>query len=325
MAEFTAAQADEAHHFGLGLDDSAPASSDFEPAAGNAPWLMIPRDDDAFFRLKDGAGLTLQGSMQSRGIILMEEEGGPNAQNSQLRSIKIRGLSPGNGVIEARQGGSVVARLRYSVFEQVQCLTRFFTVRDKGGHWSRRPTTEAKAMVDLANKLFKPQANVSFYFDGPWLDAVETVLPDVLPDIRSMQSPGTPLYYWGPQQLSGPLPATASPDYVVWSAIFKPAIQDRRVFNVFFVWKTDDFNTPAATLGNCMFMQDGIARQGHVFAHEAGHFCLGSDWHPKSGGHSFGPHDLMQQTRRDDFIKIPMDQAFEMQSRFKLLSAIFGP
>src|SRR5262249_14106813 len=153
MAEFIAAQADSAHHFGLGFDDSAPASSDFESAAGNAPWLMIPRDDDAFFRLKGGAGLTLQGSTQSRAIILMEEQAGQTAENSQLRSVKIRGLSPGNGVIEARQGSSVVARLRYSVFEQVQYFVRFFTVRDKGDrHWSKRPLKDAAGMVDLANK-----------------------------------------------------------------------------------------------------------------------------------------------------------------------------
>jgi hypothetical protein len=66
---------------------------------------MIPRGDEAFFRLQDGANLTLQASMQSRAVILIEEEGGPNVQNSQLRRFKIRGCTPGNGVLEARTGG----------------------------------------------------------------------------------------------------------------------------------------------------------------------------------------------------------------------------
>src|SRR5260370_35845778 len=101
--------------------------------------------------------------MESRGIVGVGGEGGPNAENSQLRSIKIRGLTPGNGVIEARQGSSVVARLRYSAFEQVQYFVRFFTVRDKGGrHWSKRPLTETAGMVGTATKRFKPQANGSF-------------------------------------------------------------------------------------------------------------------------------------------------------------------
>jgi hypothetical protein len=174
---------------------------------------------------------------------------------------------------------------------------------------------------------FSSRKQVSFTFDGPWLDNVDAELPDLLPDIRGMQAPGSPLYYVykGSEVLSGPVAASASPDWVVWTAIFKPAVQDKRVFNVLFVWKTDDWNTPASTFGNCCFIQDGIARQAHTFAHEAGHFALGSDWNRSKGGHSFGPRDLMQPTRRDDFIKIPIDQAFEMQNRPKFLSAIAGP
>jgi hypothetical protein len=157
---------------------------------------------------------------------------------------------------------------------------RFFTVRDRGQrHWSKRALADAGGMIDLANKLFEPQANVSFTFDGPWLDSVDAELSDLLPDISGMQAPGSPLYYVykGSEVLSGPVAASASPDWVVWTAIFKPAVQDKRVFNVFFVWKTDDWNTPASTFGNCCFIQDGIARQAHTFAHEAGHFALGSD------------------------------------------------
>src|SRR5260370_15964036 len=112
-------------------------------------------------------------------------------------------------------------------------------------------------MGGRAKKFFKPQANVSFYFDGPWLDAVDTVLPDLLPDIKRMQSPGTPLYYWGPQWLSGHLPATAGPGHLAWTPGFQPAIQDRPVLKVFFVWKTHHFNTPPSTWGDIMFMQHG--------------------------------------------------------------------
>jgi hypothetical protein len=319
MAVFQAAPGNDANrNFGLGFDaDAPPAPLQYGlPSGAPSPWLMVPHDNDAFVCLQTGAGLALQNSQDSQAMISITEAGGPSAQNQSLRNFTIRGLTLGNGIVEARQGSSVLARLQYTVFDRLAFSVRFFTVRDKGPrHWSRRALSDAPKMISLANKLFLPQANVLFTMDGPFADDVNLELPDILPDIRSMLSPGPHTYQthvFGPVHFGVPGP---SPDWTAWTAIFKPALPDKKKFNVFFVWRTDDPNTPALTYGNCCFIQDGIARPEHVFAHESGHFLLGPDFEPHTGGHSNGPADLMQSTRRDDFVKVPMDQAFRIQHR----------
>jgi hypothetical protein len=73
---------DKTHSIGLGFDASAsPAPGQYGiPSGAPSPWLMVPLDDDAFFCLQDGAGLTLQGSEDSEALILMTEQGGSNAR-----------------------------------------------------------------------------------------------------------------------------------------------------------------------------------------------------------------------------------------------------
>jgi hypothetical protein len=277
---------------------------------------MVPLDDDAFFCLQDGAGLTLQGSEDSEALILMTEQGGSNAQNQFLRNITIRGLTSGNGIIEARQGNLIHARLQYTVFKRLEFEVRFFTVRDKGQrNWSKRPMSDPRGMIRSANAILLPQANISFTYDGFFFDNVDIELPAKLPDIGGMFPPGPSRY----QNFGGPIrsyPVGPSYDWIVWAAIFKPAVQDKRVFNVFFVWRTVDWNTPAQTLGNCCYIQDGVARPTVVFAHEGGHFLLGPDFKLETGGHTSGKLDLMQMAGGELDIRVPMDQAFRMQIRW---------
>ncbi len=319
MAVFQAAPENDANrNFGLGFDATAdPAPLQYHlPSGAPSPWLMVPLNGDAFFCLQAGAGLTLQGRNDNEARTSLTEAGGTAAQNQPLRNFTLRGLTTGNGVIEASQRSSVVASLQFTVFDHLEFRVRFFTVRDKGRHhWSTRPLTDAPNMIRLANKLFLSQANVSFTQDGAYADDVDVALPAILPDIRSMISPGPHSYYLrigGPVRAGIPGP---SPDWTAWTAIFKPAVPDKKTYNVFFVWRTDNPNSPAVTYENCCFIQDGIARPEHVFAHEAGHFLLGSGFKESNGGHSDGPRDLMQSTRRDDFIKVPMDQVFTIHHR----------
>jgi hypothetical protein len=326
---------DSSRHWGYGLDDSAPPWVLGGRAPAGTPWLMVRLDNDAFFRLKDGAGLTIQGSRDSTALIFVEEEGGD--QNSPLRSFKIRGLTVGEGIIEARQGDTVHAMLQYSVFKPQVVKVAFFTVRDRGMRQrSDRPLSDAKAMIEFANKIYPPQTNIWFTSVGPYADNVDRELSNPLTDVEHLLPPGVCRFpidggwmTYGCDNSNRRFDPWRGPswDWIQWKDIFKPAFSG--YFNVFFVWPTTKpqraggtiFKPNDPTSFNCCYIKDRVPWGTMTFAHEAGHHLLGPTYHPKNEGHSNGPFDLMlgRDAENDQALpnnmRIPLFQAVRMQAR----------
>jgi hypothetical protein len=191
MAQFIATDDHDAErNFGLGFDDTV-----------SPPWLMVPLDSVAFFRLQGGADLTLQNSRSSEALILFKEE--PTV-NPSLRSFIIQGLRPGKGMLEAIDGkGRLRARLQYQVKKRRTVKVAFFSVRDAAGNNSKRPLAEAARMIATANNNYLPQANITFELLLSRVLPVPKKLPDVIPlcrPLRQTQSHPSP----GPHPLLRP-------------------------------------------------------------------------------------------------------------------------
>ena len=175
----------------LGFDDSVVP-----------PWIMVPMQGKRLVVLKDGKDLSLGLRNAASGVVTFQEQPHP-----QGRGVQLTPVAPGTVFLEARDaGGGVKAALEITVKRRKTLSTAFIGIFDKSGRSSTGGIGGAEHMVEVANKLYLPQANVelshqasrgvALTFDMP------TGMPTIFPPFVAAKS-------WD-RNTPGPLPCISS-------------------------------------------------------------------------------------------------------------------
>lgn len=247
--------------------------------------------------------------------------------------------------MEAVDGsGRVQATLEITVKAKLTLSTSCHFVSDKSGRGPRISTSTADAMINSANAIYLPQANIELKnmdFEGIRLpfDLKQGVASDYPPGLRYRRS-------WF-QHTPGPLPCISSRkagpqgcpleevraadfmeaefetlrDYQIHCNIFRN-VSPTSDYNIFFIdrIKQTDMrffvraftprNLKNVSVNACVI--PGVYAYGYILAHEFGHYLLAPEpsfLHLDATGHSAGRNDLMQPSSLPEDIKIPKVQA----------------
>ena len=307
--------------------------------AETPPWLMVPEGGSKQVRLRDGSGLALRlRAKLGAGILTFQES---SSDPIFGRTIEIQGRVPGTTFLEAiNTSGQVQATLEINVKAKMVVTTAVFFVFEKNGRTCASGLSTAENMIDVANKLYRPQANIELQRieSGP-MNVPFTMDSGMPVHLGEFNAPRSFL-----RNTPGPLPciASRSPDsrgclpeesrgvlkteqdfqglrrYQMTCNILS-RISQRAQYNVIFVRFLDEpltrGFTPAKLNGiavNACFIPDS-ATVGQVLGHELGHFLLRPN--PSflgPGGHSTTDGDLMVEHPGPNDIKIPKEQAIFM-------------
>jgi hypothetical protein len=309
-------------------------------AAATPPWVMVPQGGSKTVRLREGDGLTLR-LRREIGIAL------PTIQERSSdpifgRTIEISGQSPSTSFLEAVDArGLVRATLEINVKAKIVLTTSVFFVFEKNGRVCKAGLSTAETMIDVANKLYLPQANIALQKNNSGPVNLPFNLDQGMPVTLGVFSAPRAFFRSTPV---GPLPCISSrvPDSrgclpEESQGVLKTAEDFRQLrkfqitsnllsnvsvnsnYNIFFIRFLDEPLTGAFTPSklngiavNACFIPDKSA-VGKVLGHELGHFMLRpnpSFLDPR--GHSTTNGDLMVESPGPNDIKIPKDQAIFM-------------
>ena len=313
----------------LGFDD-----------ATTPPWIMVPMGGRRVVSLVDGAGLTLHlrkfWDPDGKGVITFQEQ-----SHVTGRGVALTPVSAGTVFLDAQDGtGRVVASLEITVKAKVTMSTFVHFVFDRGGRSPSVGLDQALHMIEVANKLYLPQANIELVkrdsgpvrlpfnlerglpISTPAFNAPRSWFrhsPGPLPCIASREPGATGCL---PEESQGRLSAgdfKAIRNYQIQCNVLSH-VDPNSDYNMFFVSALEQDRLPSITRAftpsnlrqievNACFIPNAGA-QGQVLAHEFGHYLL----RPKPSfmgpdGHSNGRNDLMQEYPGPDDLKIPKQQA----------------
>jgi hypothetical protein len=136
----------------------------FDPR-GKIPWKMVPAYESTLVRIVRGAGWKLRTSKPSCVYFIDPQTNRPVHEliistNDQV--IRLGGLVPGKAQILGEDVFGVVRPLLdIAVLEAKTVTVAFHYVEDKAKHKTTRKPGEEAPMVAVANRVFKPQANLS--------------------------------------------------------------------------------------------------------------------------------------------------------------------
>jgi hypothetical protein len=152
----------------LGFDDTAVP-----------PWIMVPMQGKRLVVLKDGRGLSLGLRMGRPGIINFQEQPHP-----QGRGILLTAVNPGTVILEAKDpGGGVRAALEITVKQRRTLTTCYVGISDNSGRMSTTGMASATHMLEVANKLYLPQANIELLHHASKGVALTFDMPTGMPTI----------------------------------------------------------------------------------------------------------------------------------------------
>ena len=308
-------------------------------AAENPPWVMVPESGSKNVRLKDGAGLALRltAKVGGTGILAFQE----TSSDAAGRTIQIQGRAAGTALLEATNArGQVQAGLEINVKAKMVVTTAVFFLFENNGRTCASGLGTAINMIEVANKLYLPQANIELQrIDSGPMHVPFTLDKGMPARVGGFNAPRSFL-----RNTPGPLPCIASrvPDSrgclpeesqgtLKTDADFQSLrryqmlcnvlsrVNPRADYNIIFVRFFEDpllrGATPSKLNGiavNACLIPDSAA-VGQVLAHELGHFLLRPD--PSflgPGGHSTTNGDLMVEHPGPQDIRIPKDQAVFM-------------
>jgi hypothetical protein len=196
-------------------------------------------------------------------------------------AVRSTGSAVHGGVIEARRGSTVEARLMVQTLEWVEMPVITHSLRDRRRR-SRRPLAGVPRLIDTANAILSPRACVSLV---NYVTREIEIDDDLGPYLSSEGMEMRDLF----AQLKMP-PLTA--------------------VQLFFVWEIDRSrrqDTEGAALdGDFIAIEDSVRDAGQVLAHELGHF-LGL-------GHTASRRDLMYESTPSGR-RISFDHARRMNTR----------
>jgi hypothetical protein len=257
------------------------------------------------------------------------------------RRISLTAISAGTTFLEAKDAnGRVQAALEVTVKEKQTYSAFVHFVFDKSGRSAAAGLSEAEHMIDVANKIYLPQANIELSRRDSGPCRLPFDLPQGMPTyLKEFSAPRTWL-----RNTPGPLPCIASrapgqegclPEEVqgpLSMADFDVIRRYQIMCNLLsHVDRNSDYNifivrslerdpgpyvtrayTPSSNKGieiNACIIPNGYVN-GQILAHEFGHYLL----RPKPSflrpdGHSTGKNDLMQDYMGPDDLKIPKEQA----------------
>ena len=220
-------------------------------AAATPRWQMVPVGGSRTVRIRNAPAMAL--SCSKPGLTIVDPGGGAN------RTITLHGVTQGTYLIEVNDSSGVVGQLEVAVKPRLDLDLGFFFVHDntgKANHATRRTIADIPSMMQMANDVFGPQANVFFHkkFEKPVTIQANLGRKVVIRD--------------GPRN--------------EWEYLAFQADQTVRV-NVFFVRELEDLRKPGE--------EDALTEVGYIisvledrmlddvnlsFAHELGH-ALGVD------------------------------------------------
>jgi hypothetical protein len=305
------------------------------------PWVMVPVDGRKNVVLRGGNGLSLQlRTTWGTGVVTFQEQS-PDPVFGRL--IELTAKSPGTAFLEARNAtGQMQASLEITVKARMVLRTFVHFIFEKNGRSGAAGLEVAEHMIEVANKLYLPQANIELLrsgsgpcqlpfnldkgmpirleeFNAPrsWLRNTPGPLPCIasrVPDQRGCL----------PEEVQGPLKTPLDFDRIRKFQITSNILGHVNLtsdYNIFFVRFMDEplvgGFTPSTLRGtsvNACIIPDSGTR-GQVLAHELGHYLLrpgpsflGPD------GHSTVPGHLMLEDPGPDDIKIPKEQANYMNT-----------
>jgi hypothetical protein len=308
--------------------------------AATPPWVMVPQGGSKTVRLTRGDGLTLRLKRQiGTDLPTIQEKFSDPIFG---RTIEIAGRSPSTSILEAFDAsGRVNATLEINVKAKIVLATSVFFVFEQNGRACRAGLGTAEQMIEVANKLYLPQANIELKKRDSGPVKLPFNLNEGMPvQLKVFNVPPSFI-----RNTPGPLPCISSrpPDSrgclpEVNQGALKTAEDLRQLrryqvtcnilsnvkatsdYHIFFVRFVDDpltrgftppkFNSDIA-VNACLIPDSGTT--GQVLAHELGHFMLRPG--PSSfdrTGHSTTPGDLMVEHPGEKDIKIPKDQAIFM-------------
>src|ERR1019366_3135004 len=176
-------------------------------ATAAPPWVMVQAGSAKIVSLKDGSGLSLQlrsvWDPSSSGAATFQEYAGINT-----RRIVLTAKGAGTVFLEAVDAtGRTQATLEITVKEKMTLHVFSHFVFEKSGRMGSTGPDEARQMVEVANKLYLPQANIELVLDGsgpcrlPF--DMDRGLPIHLPPFNAPRR-------WLRNTPAGPLPCIAS-------------------------------------------------------------------------------------------------------------------
>jgi hypothetical protein len=302
---------------------------------------MVPQGGSKIVRLKEGDGLSLRPRKTVGTDVPTIRETGSDPVFG--RTISIEGRIPGTTVLEAVDSkGLVAASLEINVKAKITLKTTVFFVFELNGRTCRAGLNTAEHMIEVANKLYLPQANIELQKIDSGPIRLPFNMDNGLPVKREVfNAPAKFL-----RNTPGPLPCISSrpPDsrgclpeesqgilktqkdfenlrkYQILCNLLSN-VKPSSDYHIFFVRFVDEPLTRGFTPSrpvnesdievNACFIPDS-GTTGQVLGHELGHFMLRPGPSFFVNGHSPTPGDLMQEHPGPDDIKIPKDQAIFM-------------
>src|ERR1700752_3429568 len=122
-------------------------------------WLMVPLGQTNHVYLEDADGLTVT----PLNPYLIEVKEAPIGRS---RLIAIKGRMPGTTFLAVRGSRGLVTKLEVCVKIRKHVFVMFHYVEDITGRRTRRKLGDEVALLEEANKIILPQANVEFFRVG---------------------------------------------------------------------------------------------------------------------------------------------------------------